>query len=308
MNDSTVNPALKQCITCKNYFDPTPENFPLQKGTPDGLSGVCITCRRAYKREWAKRNRKSRAANPNPPPKPVKLIPPIGYKYCSKGSDCVNPQGPLLPATIEYFTANPLTKDGMYGACRCCRRKKQHQWHESNRDKVSARGKEWYQDNKPGKLAKSKVWASEHPEQMKAYIQKWKENNPDAYKQAVKTGNQRRRARQLGLPEDFTKDDWQHALAYFNNRCAVCGCTPDFWTNLAMDHWIPLSNPNSLGTVKKNIVPLCNTRVDRKKPVGILACNQSKKEKHPEEWLVKRFGKRKAKQILKRIHAYFDQL
>jgi len=44
------------------------------------------------------------------------------------------------------------------------------------------------------------------------------------------------------------------------------------------------------------MIPLCH---------GLGGCNNSKSDKDPEPWLTKRFGKRKAAVILKRIHAYF---
>jgi hypothetical protein len=44
------------------------------------------------------------------------------------------------------------------------------------------------------------------------------------------------------------------------------------------------------------MIPLCH---------GVGGCNNSKKDKDPETWLIARVGKRKAATILKRIRAYF---
>jgi len=109
-------------------------------------------------------------------------------------------------------------------------------------------------------------------------------------------------ARKRGLPDDFTVDQWQRCLDYFNHCCAVCGRQMKdlFGTHtVAMDHWIPLSSPDCPGTVAHNIVPLCH---------GEGGCNNSKGAKIPETWLKKRFGGRKAKAIVARIEAYFDWL
>jgi hypothetical protein len=68
---------------------------------------------------------------------------------------------------------------------------------------------------------------------------------------------------------------------------------------MAADHWIPLASPDCPGSIPTNIVPLCH---------GEGGCNNSKGKHNPVEWLDRRFGKRKAKQVLARILAYFDTL
>lgn len=51
------------------------------------------------------------------------------------------------------------------------------------------------------------------------------------------------------------------------------------------------------------MVPLCHGK--KGVPSGEPSCNVSKHNHDPESWLVSRFGKRKARAILKRIAAYF---
>lgn len=109
-------------------------------------------------------------------------------------------------------------------------------------------------------------------------------------------------SRKAALPADFKPSDWQHALNYFNGCCAVCGrqlndLLGDYPAQA--DHWIPMCAVDCPGTVRTNIVPLCGQ-------VG--GCNQLKGTKRPEQWLTERYGKRKAKQILSRIEAYFKSL
>jgi hypothetical protein len=69
------------------------------------------------------------------------------------------------------------------------------------------------------------------------------------------------------------------------------------WHQITPDHWIPLASPDCPGTVPENIIPLC---------FGSGGCNNSKKAKDGYEWLLQRYGKRKACVILKRIQAYFE--
>jgi 5-methylcytosine-specific restriction endonuclease McrA len=101
----------------------------------------------------------------------------------------------------------------------------------------------------------------------------------------------RRRAKLLGLPSDFTRDDWQTAVRYWQSRCVVCGRS----RRLTLDHWIPLtanydSNP---GTTAGNIVPLCHD------------CNTDKSNQLPGEWLVARLGSEQAGEILYRVEIFF---
>jgi len=119
-------------------------------------------------------------------------------------------------------------------------------------------------------------------------------------KMVMATKTRRRRALKRGLPADFRASDWQTCLEYFYGCCAVCGRPlKDLFKTVRADadHWIPLTDPNCPGTVRCNIVPLCG---------GQNGCNNSKQDKDPEEWLMARYGKTKAKQILMRIQEYFE--
>lgn len=119
----------------------------------------------------------------------------------------------------------------------------------------------------------------------------------------VRVYAERRRARKRSLPDTLTHDEWQRALAYFGNRCAVCERVfedaPALRSKTA-DHWIPLSSPHCPGTVATNIVPLCGESAD-----GSGGCNHSKGAKLPDEWLKERYGDIAAAEILNRIEAYF---
>jgi len=119
-------------------------------------------------------------------------------------------------------------------------------------------------------------------------------------KLAKSTHKQRRRSIKRGLPTKFTVLDWQRAIEYFNGCCAVCGRPlRDLLGSHteSMDHWIPLSSPDCPGTIPANIVPLCH---------GLGGCNNSKGAKVASVWLTERFGKRGAREVLRRIEAYFE--
>lgn len=120
-------------------------------------------------------------------------------------------------------------------------------------------------------------------------------------KQKVVSVN-KRRARKRELIADLTEQQWKDCLAYWDNRCAVCGNAADMWRFLAQDHWIPVKLKG--GTTATNIVPLCHSQ--KGDPAGVPSCNISKGYKDPIEWLIKRFGKQKAQEIANRINTYFE--
>lgn len=112
----------------------------------------------------------------------------------------------------------------------------------------------------------------------------------------------RRRSIDKNTSHQFSDTQWRFALEYFNYCCAVCGSQLN---NLlgdrfaSMDHWIPVTSPECPGTIATNIVPLCH---------GINGCNNSKGNSDPQTWLTKKFGARKASQILERIGRYFEEV
>lgn len=109
-----------------------------------------------------------------------------------------------------------------------------------------------------------------------------------------------RRAEKLGLPCDLTMKEAKFMLAYFNNSCAICRRKFGGSLNLrvmALDHWIPISSFNCVGTTATNIIPLCH---------GVDGCNNKKSNKEPSEWVVKFLGKDKGMEKLQEIETYFE--
>jgi ribosomal protein L37AE/L43A len=103
--------------------------------------------------------------------------------------------------------------------------------------------------------------------------------------------------RKQQLPHPFTHHDWERALDYWGNRCAICGRPRGLWHTLAQDHWVPLTHVACPGTTADNILPLCH---------GEGGCNNSKGKKEPELWLKEKLGPRRAKKKLYEIVTYFD--
>lgn len=133
-----------------------------------------------------------------------------------------------------------------------------------------------------------------HREQINKYSSEWQRKHPENKKPT----DLRRRARKQNLPNAFKQKDWTGCMNYWHGTCAYCGHQAGLFkeTKITADHFIPIASIECPGTIPKNILPACRS------------CNSSKNNKNPIEWLVNKFGKRKANQILAQIKAYFDQL
>lgn len=233
---------------------------------------------------------------------------PDGYKFCRK---C----GVAKPATLEYF--KPITwRNILSGMCRECiqetNRERQKQAPEikkaargrydpekaraekrrsyrRNKDKIRIYQRGWDNRNRAKLRLRNKQYRHTHEGRQKR--KKWVNANRDKLKAIY----HRRQARKRGLPDAFTAEDWQRALAYWNDSCAVCGISFEERKPHA-DHIIPLVSPDCLGTVPLNILPLCSH------------CNMSKSDNDLFEWMTDRYGVDYAAERLAAIQAYFDYL
>ena len=204
--------------------------------------------------------------------------------------------GEEFPRTKEYFNQQTSSKDGLRNYCKKCHVTSVAKWNKEHPERVRENSRKktatYRAKNRDKVLAGTRDWRARNPNKIKEYR--------DNHRPAFVIYTQTRRARKRSLPDTFTLKDWEFALNYFNHCCAVCGNQLNgLFHTAAADHWIPLSSPDCPGTVPTNIIPLCH---------GVNGCNNSKAYHHPEDWLVKRYGKRKAKPILKRIHDYFASI
>lgn len=301
LHQQLAEQGLRHCACGENCITPGGPNLPATteyfRPKTGGRLGLYYQCRKC---ERELEQRKSHPNNYNQwitsrleHKKPV----PEGYKRCSCLSDCIHPEGPTLPATLEYFEARVETSDGLRDQCRKCLSYRSRQ--SLHNDPVRLEHERQYQreySKRPDQLRKAREWAN-RPEQIekrnarrRVYLQ------TQRGKAVVAAYTHRREARKLNLPNTFTVEDYDYALAYFNGFCPVCEYPlADLFGKRKphADHWIPLNSPNCIGTVPANMVILCSE------------CNLSKWANDPLEWLIERYGKRKAAKINQRIQAFF---
>ena len=207
------------------------------------------------------------------------------YKRCSK---C----GQEYQATTEYFPKRTNRPSGLASHCKQCDRARCNDYDERNREKRRS----YDVLHKEDKKINSAQRYIENRGKILSHNYNWAKNNPDKVRARARLHTSKRKARKKGLPDSLSMDDWQIALEFFLYRCAYCGRPQGFWNPICADHFVPLSDALCPGTVSDNIIPAC------------LECNSSKHNRHAEEWLVWKFGRRKASMRLKRIMEYFQCL
>lgn len=246
---------------------------------------------------------------------------PTQMKRCSK---C----GEEKPATREYFYYNKTTKDGFLWRCIQCSKAYYHplekqQYYLDNKERIQ----QYRRENRAMLSESERRYRASHREYYREFhrlyhiahrdeiLKRKRETGPgyrarfaDALRERMRRyhlvninrfrlAGSKRRARVRSLPSTFTHEQWLACLEYWHNRCAVCGNQlRDLFGSIEphFDHWIPISHEACPGTVVGNMVCLCSF------------CNLSKHHILPEIWLTRRYGKRKASQIMKRVQAYFE--
>lgn len=245
------------------------------------------------------------------------------YKTCTK---C----GETYPATVEYFYRDKTRSDGLFPHCKRCKLKDAHEYHIKTREQKREYDYNYRHFRRDHLLQLKRMYYIEKRESLLEYQREYRKSNPEiirerkhqyyvAHRDQIRIRRQtqnreyrlanreryrihqsNRNARKRSLPDGFTLEQQAFALEYFGNVCAVCR-RPfyDLFSErvLALDHWVPLSSDDCPGTTATNMIPLCH---------GIDGCNNSKGSRDPEKWLISRFGKRKTREILQRIEAYFE--
>lgn len=227
-------------------------------------------------------------------------------KRCTAGENCLHPEGPLLP--LSEFNKDSSKKDGLSTRCKACKYARIKVWQQSHREQMHDYGKNYRNNHRDKDRERQRKWGKANRakvsrknrrqhrkdlEHSRRRSREWRQSHLEYDRKR----SQKRRSQKRELPATFTVADWDRALKYWHGVCAYCGNPPGlFDTNsvLHQDHFVPVTKQGPY--TPENILPACQT------------CNLGKHNSDALQWLAERFGERKAKQILKDIHAYFDWL
>jgi hypothetical protein len=102
------------------------------------------------------------------------------------------------------------------------------------------------------------------------------------------TGSRARKARIRGMVKNYTAQDWERCLEYWNNACAYCGAGG----RMQQEHYLPVDMGGTY--TPDNIIPACGK------------CNSQKQRKDPLEWLLTK--QEHGLVIMLRISQYFSTI
>jgi 5-methylcytosine-specific restriction endonuclease McrA len=163
----------------------------------------------------------------------------------------------LLPATLEYFHANPKSPDGLRHHCRKCKALYDQQRYLARREQTLARAKAWYQNNQTQKAFYDLNYRLKHSTQIRgkkaAYNRQLRVKHP--FKVIALRMNHRNREFAPNKRYRISERDIRRLVARFNFSCAKCGVRFSNVDQLEIDHVIPKKRGgvNGIG----NYLPLC---------------------------------------------------
>lgn len=292
---------MKTCTKCKQTKDLS--EYYSDKRASDGKASMCKVCNLSYRTKNVGKNAH------------LKEIPdePEGMRFCV----ACKTMKTLVDFDTETHTKKGKTTTHYRRHCRICRASEVAEYNKEHPEISRAAKAKWLLDNPAYHtnyraknlselLRKARDRYRADPVKANLQVANARRKKPEHYKMLNRNKTHNRRVAMAGLPKGFKQKDWVKCLAYFGNRCAVCGQEPDRNILIAMDHWIPINNPNSPGHVPTNVVPLCHARYKHHNP-DHKCCNNSKGAKNPVEWLQDKYPL-EAQAILDRIQTYFDLL
>ncbi len=219
---------MKTCTKCNQ---PLPlAAFQRNRSRPDGLQSYCRECMNLANRMSSAKNidaKRARTAKYDREHAEERRA----YRATWRKANAER----IKARNAEYRAANKERIDS-YNA----------EYNERTRDRRKA---EYAANPEPAKQ-RARAWQLKNPNKVLERNRRWREANPERYREYMRLGTARRRARQANLPTfTVTTEDLRRIAA---RPCAVDGCTN---TDIQVDHVIPIARGGAHGI--GNLQPLC---------------------------------------------------
>lgn len=260
-----MNTPTKTCTKCGATYPATTEFFYAHSGCKHGVENRCKQCH--IKHEENKRRAQGI------PERFHELGDMVACSQCN--------------TVYTWSSDNFITDKGkIVRMCKQCNRQRASDWQNLHPDRAKERKHRHYLKHRPELRPRNPLT----PERVKEIRRNSRLRHPETEKAIT----HRRLARLRALPDTLTPDEWIFSQVFFSDCCAYCGNPPGFLPgmNITLDHIIPLASPYCTGTIASNCIPACQS------------CNASKGDRDIREWAIEKFGKHRAKQILKAISSY----
>lgn len=254
-----------KCITCGVDYPLTEEYFEKSKQSKSGFRGQCSICRKKYTKKFRDSHKEEAKIKHH------------DWYFEHKEEN--------IPERREYYSKN---REHIleYG----------RNYTKSHQEGLAIKHHDWYLEHRVRLRELKRLDRIRNPNKYKERESKYPKEKSLAddkrYRQSVKgkislnLKYERRRTRKKNLIVDFSKEDWEKCLSYFNNSCAYCGKE----TKLTIEHFIPISQNGEY--TKHNIICCCDT------------CNSSKQSRNFFDWYPKKhfYSKKREQRILKYLN------
>ena len=182
---------------------------------------------------------------------------PYCIKICTKCNR-------LLVANSMNFYKNKTYKYGVMSKCKECKKKYGKQYYENNSEYIKERNKQynrknmqeyikqWQKDNPERTKQWSKKYYQNHKEHIAEYGKQWASNNRERRNEICLKAQHKRRAKLKSNGGEYTLEQWNECLNFFNNTCAYSGAELNK-DNTNVEHIIPISKGGTSNIT--NIVP-----------------------------------------------------
>lgn len=258
----------KRCCTCKNFFPATPEYFPRQKSSKDGLKAVCKPCQLAYNHAYHASHRKE--------------ISEQRKEYYQKNAEHLRQYSAQWreenPEKVQEFLVKYKASGGIRRSkvrYRAAHRERiqqyQRQWHEEHREEQKEYNARYKTEHREERLQYYRMRHAQHRVRLREEQRKYRRTEHGRIKHLAHENN--RRARKIAIGGTLTLEQIQTKLKAQQYKCYYCGAKfvrRDGKYAYHLEHTIPLSRLESHPRHDINYVvlacPPCNFKKNNRLP------------------------------------------